>query len=334
MKSLLGLAAVLGFAIAGRCEGQDAAATAEELKKLLVAYDKAKGGDTIPIERAIIRLRNAGAGKELVPFLSHKRFGFVVAWALAEIGDESHADAVLNAFQARKADGRHEMAFHMGAFRTEGVRGALRTLRDDSATQPVQKELLRIALLRAGDEKTEKEVLDAIGGSDVAACARALLLAGDSRRADLLPKIAGFARDTRPLGVEIQSRFPVEKKYPALQTLADAAVEAASRLVAPTTPELIAWWYEAEELPRFPAGADGAALLQAYLDAAAKAAADGGIGPEVAVDAVVRKARAQGGDGRVRIVSIAYTEQWEIGFRRSGKTGTGTIDREGNVTIR
>jgi hypothetical protein len=66
------LAVCFGAPRQARAGEPDVAGTVEELKALLEQYDRA-GGNTIPIEQALIRLKEARAGKELVPFLARLR---------------------------------------------------------------------------------------------------------------------------------------------------------------------------------------------------------------------------------------------------------------------
>lgn len=337
--SFLSLDAVTG-------EG-DAAATVAEMKDLLAQYDRAGGGNTIPIEQAIIRLRDLRAGKELVPFLAHKRFGFAAAWALSELGDATLADSVLDAFKGRDTAGKAEWALFAGAFRTDAMRAALRELANSADANPQDKAAARAALLRAGDPAIEKELLEALKGKDVKAIAGALLTIGASRRADLLVKVTAFAKDERAVEGGLKSGFGVQTvkrlanggqssttSYPALATLADVAVEAASRLVSPTTPDMMAWWYETETGPRFPISTEGKAFLAAYGEAAAKAAAAKGLSPGEAVAAVLRHVRgAPGGEEmKVRICSVAFAGGWTIGYKPEG-FGAGESEAVRNVSV-
>lgn len=334
----------------------DASSTVAELKQLLAQYDSAGGGDTIPIEQALIRLRDLKAGAELVPFLAHRRFGSVAAWALSEVGDAAQAGAMLDALQGRDAAGKAELALYAGAFRTEGMRAALKAFEGAAETSPAHRALAGAARLRAGDPALEKDLLERLKGKDARAIADALLTIGDSRRADLLGRVVAFARDARPVGAGLTSAFGVETvthlpdggvssttTHPELKTLADAAAEAASRLVAPTTPDMIAWWYETEAGPRFPISPEGEALLAAYGAAAAKAAAAKALTPGEAVAAVLRHVReAPGGEHvKARIASVAFAGTWQIGYRLQGggagegeAARTASVDAAGKVTAR
>lgn len=334
----------------------DVASTVAEMKDLLAQYDRAGGGNTIPIEQAIIRLRDLKAGKELVPFLAHKRFGFAVAWALSELGEAALGEAVLEAFKGRDAAGKTEWALFAGAFRTDAMRGALRELANAPEAKPQDKAIARAALLRAGDPAVEKEVLEKLKGKDVKAIAEALLTIGDSRRGDLLARVTAFAKDERAVEGGLKSGFGVRTvtklanggqssttSYPELKTLADVAAEAASRLVSPTTPDMMAWWYETETGPRFPINPEGKAFLAAYGEAAAKAAAAKGLAAGEAVSAVLGHVRgAPGGEEmKVRICSVAFAGGWQIGYRPEG-FGAGeneavrlvSVDGAGKVTAK
>lgn len=350
------IAAVLvaSCVLAGRAAGgePDAAGTVAELKELLKQYDAAGGGNTIPIEQALIRLRDARAAAELAGFLGHRRFGFAAAWALSETGDASPAKAVLEAFQARDARGKLEMGLHLGAFRTEEVRAALRAWHE--AADAGTKELARAALLRAGDPAVEKETLDALADRDPAACAKALLRVGDSRREDLLDRVAALAKDERAVPGDLKSRFGVRTRtqtpdgwtrettdYPVLKTVGAVAIEAASRAVSPTTPEITAWWYEVEAGPRFAATPEGIAFLGAYAEASKAAAKAKGRTAREAVAAVTRWLKASDGDARARITGVAFRDGWVVRYRpvtdpggEPGAEASATVDAEGHVTVK
>jgi hypothetical protein len=351
------LAVCLSATRQARAGEPDVAGTVEELKALLERYDRAGGGDTIPIEQALIRLKDARAGKELVPFLAHRRFGFAAAWALSEIGDPVLAPGMLAAFKGREGNGKAEIALFLGAFRIDEVRAALRASLDGPEGAGAAKATFRAALLRAAEPAVEKEVLAGLQDKDPAACAAALLLIGESRRIDLMDRLAALAKDGRALPGEVKSRFGVQKttrmpgggmsmttEFPVLKTVGAVAIEAAGVCVSPTTPGMIAWWYEAEVLPRFPQGPEGAAFLVSFAEAAGKAAKAKATGPGEAVSAAIRFLRSQPGneESKVWITGVGFSERWEIRARLLAGMGEGAagdekvvfVDREGKAAAK
>jgi hypothetical protein len=276
-------------------------------------------GNTIPLEQEILALRDAGEAGALLEFAGHERFGFLVLWALTEIARPETEAAVLKAFAALPIAERAGAAVWLAAFRSDGVRAALRALRAEKELPEGSRGAVDAALLRAGDEKADGAVRAALDGTDADAIARALLLAGDARRADLLPEAAKRATDARKLAAPVASVFPVRVRteipggwsetttYPELATLGEVAVEAASRMAKPLTPEMIAWWYEPEKGARFPNDEAGRRLLAAWVEAEAKAAAAMGPGSGAAVAKLFAGLRGKHPDFLdVRITGISF----------------------------
>ncbi len=354
MQRSLAASMLLAAVLSGgaRADDPDAAATAASLQQLLAAYDRADGGNTIPIEQAIIRLRDLRATPALVAILGHARFGFLAAWALSEIGDTAADTAVVAAFKARSdTNARVAFALSVGAFTSADARTALRA--EIKRTTGPEQDAYRAALLRSRDATCEAEALAALKGKDTAKCAATLLLVGDSRREDLLPRIAALAKDGRVVASNQASSFGVvtvtktptgsssSTAYPSLKTIGDFAVEAASRCVSPTTPAMVAWWYETEIAPRYPIGPEGTALLAATAVALERAAKAKARPMREAVGAVTQSVRAANADAKVQITGLAFSDRWEIRYRIGGGFGeapgpelTATVDGEGHVGVR
>jgi hypothetical protein len=310
----------------------------EALAELLDAYDRRGGGNTIPIEREILRLKAAGDCERLARYIGHHRFGGTVLWALA--GPESAAQeaTALRAFRSWPPDRRARAAIWLARWRTEAVRSALRQL---LASKSVEGTLLRhveAALLRAGDEAVRKKV-DAALKSDRGRpddLAQALLLAGDARALGYLDRAAHFVTSQRRLERPVRSAFQVEKRTklpnggqrietssPELGSLGEVALEAANRMVRPTTPEYIAWWYEMEKGPRF----EDAAQLQAYVAAGAE-------GATAAVNALLAHLRqTREADTRVAIGTVSREGGWKISCTINKEEVVATVDARGNVSL-
>ncbi|KAF0240807.1 MAG: hypothetical protein FD180_4765, partial [Planctomycetota bacterium] len=122
MKKPIALALLAVTAFAG---DPDPAKIAAGLREQLAAYDANNGGNTIPIEESFIALRDAKAGKEITPFLEHKRFGWFAAWAASGCGDAALAGPVVAEFRKRSDREAAEFALHVGAFATGDARTAL-----------------------------------------------------------------------------------------------------------------------------------------------------------------------------------------------------------------
>ena len=334
------------FALSAFADGPDVARTVEKLKADLAAYDKAQGGNTIPIEEGFIALRDARAGAEVTPFLEHNRFGFIAAWVASDIGDPALGPAVLAAFRNCDPAEQADFALYLAFFPTDDARAAIRAALE--ASKKEAKGRLRAALLRAGDPAIEKEILEGLADKDAGACVTALFVLGESRRPDLLDRVLPLVKDERPLAGVLRSRWGVRitKKtpeggtssttdYPLLKTVGAVALEAAAICVLPTTPPMVAWWYENEIGPRFPQSADGIAFLTAWVEAAGKSAAAKACAPAVAVTAALRHLRAQEGQGddRFRITGVVFGKNWEIRYRSGGPMATEANGEEKSVVV-
>jgi hypothetical protein len=307
-----------------------------------------RGGNTIPIEQEILRLRDERSAEALVGSVGHERWGPIVLWALAGIAGEAEEATLLDAFARMPVPQRVGSATALAQRQSAKVREALRALLGEVGAEEGARQTVHAALLRAGDEATRGEVDAALAGSDVAAIVRALLCAGEARAAEYLPAAAALAGDLRPVTPPVRSAFGVrtrteipggfreETAYPDLATLGAVALEAANRIVGPDTPGMIAWWYEIEETPRFGAGEDGARHLAAYVAEDRKAAEAGALRAETAIRQVLEHLRrTRGGEGgKVRVTEVAFDGAWTIAGTADGGPWRASVSAKGEVTAR
>lgn len=330
-------------------KSEDKAAAAAELQTLL---DK-RMMNTIPREKAVMKLRDLKASRELVRFLDVPRLNAMVIWALSEIGDPRSVAPVLKALDRMDVKQRPYLGRFVASFRTPEVRAWLEALSENEALSGSGAERwLLAARLRAGDPAVIKRVGGRLKSKDSTECASALLAMGDSREPAFLERIARFTGDRRSLDAPAKSVFGVEHRkklanggwscstvYPELKTVAEVALEAASRVVQPMTPEQIAWWHEMERAPRFPPDEDGAKRLKAFVDAERKAARKGVASSAVALHRLFDHIRASK-EGemaqaeKVKILAGKLTSRWEFTIEMLGSRRTATVDvKRGKVTI-
>ncbi len=297
-------------------------------------------GNTIPVEQEILRLREAKEADALLPFIDEERFGFLVFWAVTDIARPDTEEAARKAFSALPLPERVDRARWLASYRSEGVRQALRALREDPSLPAESRRAVDVALLRADDATAVAGLKAALGGKDAEPLAAALLLAGDARRADFLADAAKHAGDERALSAPVESEGEIRTRtdnpgggwtetstHPALRTLGDVAVEAASRMVKPMTPEMMAWWYEPEKGLRFVPGAEGRALLAAWVAADAKAAAAGGPRAEAAYRRALARLREANPEFlEVRLTAVTFDGAFRFTGLVNGETAELTAD--------
>lgn len=260
----------------------------ERLRAMLARYDRHELDSTIPVEREILRLREMGAGRALLPFLSHPRFGTCVLWALSELGVEGADEAAITMLDRREPAERAHASLWFAGLGTERTRAWLRELAADETLDEAARSRVQAARLRAGSPDARERLRGALRSEEPDARARGLLLAAEAKLDAYLARMAESVPDATPLETPVRSRFPVVEithqpngwttetsTYPMLSTVGEVALEAANRLVAPTTPEEIAWWYEVEKGARFGPTAEGRALLEQQVGAAAAASEAG-----------------------------------------------------------
>lgn len=317
------------------------------LEALLAAYDRRGGGNTIPIEKEILALREAGAAEALVDHLEHRRFGATVAWALA-----SHADEALARRIVAAVGGWNEREQGMAA-------STLARLPDDAGLSLLQKmaacedlpgwarPLVRGALLAAADSDTVFAVNAGLAAKEPGAVADALKAIAHSHDPDWLPKLESLLSDERTLPKTVRSRFKVRTTKegphgtihmatsPELTTVGQLALEAANLVVRPDTPEMIAWWYELEKDPRFGLGEEGVKKLRHYLYLDQKAEQFRLPTASVVVDAVIAAIRTEDPHAD----SFALEEinlgrkGWVLTATVGPETVTAKVDAEGTVAL-
>jgi len=325
-----------------------AAQDAPSLRDLLGRYGTEMSGggfsNTIPVEQAIVRARNMGDFKTLAEFAGHKRFGPEILWALGEARQEEAK--ALAAFSELPAPVRAQAALSIGAYRSDAARKALATLLADPELNDWARRRVRSALLRAEEPQALAAAKAALGGKDVEKVADALLLPGDARATGFLEDALRRASDKTKLAQERESIFEQvtttrspdgmvteTKSYPALVTLGDVALEAASRMVASTTPEQMAWWLDVERGPRFGPGAEGSRLLRQWIEEDRKARKARAIGAEEALRALMRSLRERTPEDPIemRLLSVAFDKSWTFRYRAAGDEATATVDAAGRV---
>ena len=310
--------------------------------------------NTIPREKAVLRLRDLKAARQLERFLDAPQVNRTVIWALSEVGDAGSVKPVLRALDSMGQADRTHLGLYVASFRTPEVQRWLETLdRDDTITNPREKTRVRAARIRAGDESVLKGVLAGLKNPDPDVCAQALLALGQSQHPDYLKHIAPFATDRRTLKTPLKSSFSVQTREelpngnvqfrshrPGLATVAEVALEAASRALQPTTMEQIAWWYELEKGPRFTRDDAGARRLDRYVTANQKAARARCFPAHEAVQKFFAQLRAStdwGDDGarEVRDLDVTFQKKtWQITCEVNGQTRvTATVDSRGRVTL-
>jgi hypothetical protein len=304
--SLIALA-MLQAGLLAQAADRDAAISqqARTLAEHLQAYDQRGGGNTIPIEQAILALRDLGAAEQLLEHLSHRRFGGTIVWALAELGDPTVLPSILEALGETSLEQRVESCFHLAALGAP-ARTWLVELAGTANLEPRQAERVRRARLRAGDETVLAATRQALAAKQADVVAPALLDLGESRNLAYLDLLLPYLDDERSVaGLELRSRYGSKvvtkddrgwtterTEYPTLERLGDVALEAVNRLHAPTTPEYIAWWYEVLTGPWF-AGEDARDRLRAYAAAAVQAREAGAVsGPEALARGVATRREA------------------------------------------
>jgi pimeloyl-ACP methyl ester carboxylesterase len=180
-----------------------------DLEDLLAAYDRRGGGNTIPIERAILALREAGAVDDLADHLGHPRFGATVAWALATNADEALARRIVAAVGRWNA-------------REQGMAASTLARLPDGAGLPILQEmgareslpgwarpLVSGALLAAGDPDTVGAVKKELRAKEPEAVATALKAVAHSHDPAWLPALSALRRDERALPQKVRSHFQV-----------------------------------------------------------------------------------------------------------------------------
>jgi len=339
MRKLLPILLVLIVARAG---------DAPTLKDLLESYGSDMEGrgssNTIPVEQAILRARDEGDYGMLAEFASHPRFGPEILWALGE--DRKEEAKALAAFAGLPASARAAAALSIGAYRSDGARKALAQLLADPGLEAPARARVQAALLRAGDPKMLAAAKAALGGKDAEKAADALLLLGDARAAEFLEEALRLASDGTKVGGDRRSRFPEvvtttnedgwvtqTSSEPRLETLGDVALEAASRMVAPTTPEQMAWWCEVEHGPRFPRSDAGRKLLRQWVGEDRKARKEKAVGAETALLAIARKIRQEMPEEPVEmtVLSVAFDKAWTIRYRLGEAEAAATVRPSGEV---
>jgi hypothetical protein len=314
--------------------GTGAADPAARLRKMLSG--SVRLNSTIPVEKEILRLRAEGKAAALTEFLGHENHGASCFWVLAESGKPEHEAKLLAAYRKMPLADRVWCSLWLANLGTEGTRATLRELARDESLPVGDRERVRSALLRAGDADLAKKIRTALAGGDPEAVARSLLVAGDARFVALLPMTLELAADRRKVSKELRSRFPVREKtvlengwvretttYPVLRRIGEVALEAASRMVSPTTPEQIAWWYEVEKGPRFPTDEEGAALLKTYVEADRMAARARAVRAGDAISIALERLRTtMETELEVRISSVKFERVWEIVCRANGRRKT------------
>lgn len=303
---------------------------------------------TIPVEKEILRLKDRRASAALRPHLRHPRYGTLVFWALSEIGVPEDAPLALDVADALARPAQLQLALWLGNWRTEPVRKFLRTLRK-TATNDRERIRLGAALLRARDATHLAQIKQDLASKSPDTAARALLALGTCARTDLLSVIAPYANDKRALDGALTSVFPVKTTtkapngwttttttYPPLKSVSAAALEAASRAVAPVVPEQMNWWHTLEIGPRFGVENGGEDLLRAQLAASARAArarAPAAASALDAVFAVLRKADPQ--PQRIRVLDVGFAKgTWTLVIGDSRKRMTWIVDSNLRARVR
>jgi hypothetical protein len=352
----------LGVLCASPARAEDAADPAKPpadpidgLRAELDRYDRRDEGagiDTIPIERAVLRAARESDPAAVVEFAAHPRFGGLVVATLSERRPSgTGAERLVKAFLALEGEARADSALSIAALASDAARAALRataTLEDFQADGP-RKDVVRAALVRAGDAASVAEVRSGLASKEPDEVVKALLLVGDARAVDFLVDVARLTDDPRKPASPPESRWPDTKATKSadgntetsesvavpLATVGDAAVEAASRMFRSTLPEMTAWWYELEKGPRFPRGPDARRRIRQFVAEDAKAAKAKAPRASAAVAAVWAALRPKSEEGaEARLVSVAFDKQWSVAYTLDGKPGSATVDASGRATIR
>lgn len=330
--------------------GEDEKArAAAELRKLV----RERSMNTIPREKAVLELCRLKAARELEPFLAVQRLDRTVIWALSEIGDPKSVGPVLETVDRMRLESRPYLATYVASFGTPEVRTWLAKLATHKEViYPQQKRWIRGARLRAGDPAIRREVLAGLKSSDPDVCAAALSTLGDSRSPEFLAQVARFASDERRLTEPVKSRFRAKQirkmpdgstsqtiVSPELATVAAVALEAASCVVRPMTPERIAWWYGLEAGPRFHAECDGAKRLRAFVASDRKAARKKTIRGLDALGKLFDHIRAsERGEAarksKLKNIDCSFSTQWRITYELAGVSYEATVGRKGEVAVK
>lgn len=317
-----------------------------DLEDLLAAYDRRGGGNTIPIEKAILALREAGAVDDLADHLGHHRFGATIAWALATHADEALARRIVAAV------GRWNE-------REQGMAAATLARLPDGAGLPILQEmgareslpgwarpLVSGALLAAGDPDTVGAVKKGLRAKEPEAVATALKAVAHSHDPAWLPALSSLRTDERELPQKVRSHFKVRSTKegphgtihmavsPELATVGQLALEAANRVVQPDTPEMIAWWYELEKGPRFGFGEGGARKLRHHVSLDRKAADQGLPTASAAINAVLAAIRREDPEAKSFVLEKLGLgrKAWVVTATVGPEVVTATVDADGTVT--
>jgi hypothetical protein len=304
----------------GRVEAQDDAAA--DLAKALDAWDHRKVNDfsnTIPFEKAVLR-----------------------AAAEAKIAE---------AFATLEPERQVEVALSVAALATDAVRAELKKLaaNDAVASAGAPHDVIRAALVRAGDPGAVAELKKGHASKDSGEVAKALLTAGDARAVEFVGDAATLAADSRVLATSAVSRWSETRTTKSadglsttsetvpvnLKTVGEVALEAACRMGASTLPDSVTWWYEIEKEPRFGRGADAVKRLRQFAAAdakAAKAKAIGGFAAVAAVQAALRPGAPEMAEWK--LTAVAFDRGWTIEYRMGEAAGAATVDATGRVTRR
>jgi len=318
------------------------------LESLLAAYDRQGGGNTIPIEKEILALREAGATQALARHLGHPRFGSTVAWALSSAADEDVARQVVAA--ARTWPERTQAMAASSLARLPGKEAAtfLRELAAIGDPNVWTRRAVQGALLRTGDEETVRAVKKALVAKDASVVAESLHAVALSYDPAWLSALARLLDDARTLPAKVRSRFKIESterlddgrtihraESPELETVGQLALEAANLLVRPDTPEMIAWWYELEKGPRFGFGEEGAGRLRHTVACDVQAARRKLPTACAAVDALLAHLRGARPDAESFALERLEVEKdaWRLEARLDEAGLTAHVDASSRVTL-
>lgn len=336
------LGLVLLAALPASAEGEPS------LKELLEGYGREMSGqgfsNTIPVEQAILRARDAGDFASLAEFAGDERFGSEILWALGEARKEE--GKALEAFGKLPLSARADAALSVAAYRSDAARTALANVLAAPDLDEACRGRIEAALLRAGEPKPLAAAKAALQAKDAERVADALLLLGDARASEFLEEALRRASDGTKLKGERRSQFPEvttstaedgtttqTTTQPLLATVGEAALEAASRMVASTTPEQMAWWCDVERGPRFARGDEGAKLLRQWIAEDRKARKAKAVGAEEALLAVTRALRQQAPEDPIemRLVSVAFDKAWTIRYRLGDAEDSAMVDAAGKL---
>ena len=317
------------------------------LGALLAAYDRRGGGNTIPIEKEILALRDAGAADALADHLEHKRFGATVAWALSSRADDTLVRRIVAAV-GRWPERQQGMAASMLARLPDDA--GLSLLQEMAARESLPgwaRPPVRGALLTAADSETVFAVNAELAAKEPADVADALKAIAHSHDSDWLSKLEALLSDERTLPQTVRSRFKVRSTKegpngtihmatsPELATVGQLALEAANLVVRPDTPEMIAWWYELEKDPRFGLGEEGAQKLRHYVSLDLKAEQFRLPTASTAIDAVIAAIRREDPDAdSFTLEKLNLSPKgWVLTATVGPETVTARVDAEGAVTL-